>query len=171
LSHGAVSLAPYLQGQVCSKVGLMQMHGSARTAAKVACDLPTPFLNRTHQLRARAATSAEKRQRIRRMTRMTTYDAGPFVPLLLGGIALLMSFAYQTYQLWVEGSALQAAHASQQQTVDNAARLRASLDAIAADTQRLADSGNANARLLVEELRRRGITINAAASAQAPTKP
>lgn len=100
-----------------------------------------------------------------------TYDAGPFVPLLLGGIALLMSFAYQTYQLWVEGSALQAAHAGQQQTVDNAARLRASLDAIAADTQRLADSGNANARLLVEELRRRGITINAAASAQAPTKP
>ncbi len=66
---------------------------------------------------------------------------------------------------------MQAAHASQQQTVDNAARLRASLDAIAADTQRLADSGNANARLLVEELRRRGITINAAASAQAPTKP
>lgn len=108
----------------------------------------------------------ERRQR-------ASSDHGPFVPLLLGGIALLLSFAYQTYQLWVEGTALQTAHAGQQQTVDKAGQLRASLDAIAADTQRLADAGNANARLLVEELRKRGITINPAAApaAAAPAKP
>ena len=50
------------------------------------------------------------------------------------------------------------------QTVDSAAKLRASLDALASDTQRLADAGNASAALLVAELRKRGVTINAAAT-------
>jgi hypothetical protein len=52
--------------------------------------------------------------------------------------------------------------------VDNAGKLRASLDALAADTQRLADTGNANAALLVAELKKRGITINPNPSPPAP---
>lgn len=89
---------------------------------------------------------------------------GPFVPLLLGAVALVAWFAVQTGLLLQEQAALRASHGAQQQTVDNAARLRQSLDAVAADTQRLADAGNPNARLLVDELRRRGITINPAAA-------
>lgn len=92
----------------------------------------------------------------------------PFVPLLLLSAALLLAFGFETAQRLRERQTLQAAHASQQQTVDNAGKLRASLDALAADTQRLADAGNANAVLLVNELRKRGITINAAAQAAAP---
>lgn len=88
----------------------------------------------------------------------------PFVPLLLGALALLGWLGYQTHLLLVERSALQAAHASQQQTVDSAGKLRLSLDALAADTQRMAEAGNPNAKLLVDELRKRGITINAAAT-------
>lgn len=88
----------------------------------------------------------------------------PFVPVLLGTLALLGWLGFQTQQLLNERQALQAAYLSQQQTVDNAGKLRASLDALAADTQRMADSGNPNARLLVNELRKRGITINPAAS-------
>lgn len=95
----------------------------------------------------------------------------PFVPLLLGTSALLAWFGLQTWLLSEEGATLQAAHASQQQTVDNATKLRQSLDAIAADTQRLADSSNPNARLLVQELRRRGITINPDAPAAAASQP
>ena len=87
---------------------------------------------------------------------------GPFVPLLLGGMALLGMLAFQTTQLLMDREALRAAHAGQQQTVDNAGKLRASLDTLAADTQRMADAGNANARVLVEELKKRGVTINAA---------
>ena len=86
----------------------------------------------------------------------------PFVPLLLGALALLGWLGFQTQQLLNERQALQAAYVSQQQTVDNSGKLRASLDALAADTQRMADSGNPNARLLVDELRKRGITINPA---------
>lgn len=90
---------------------------------------------------------------------------GPFVPLLLGTLSLLGWLGFQTYQLMADREALQAAHQGQQQTVDNAGKLRGSLDALAADTQRMADAGNGNARLLVEELRKRGVTINPAATA------
>ena len=86
---------------------------------------------------------------------------GLFLPMLLVTLALLGWFAAQAWQLWSDRQALSTAHASQQPTVDNAAKLRSSLDGLAADTQRLAEGGNASARLLVEELRKRGVTINA----------
>ena len=90
-----------------------------------------------------------------------------FVPLLLAGLAVLVVLGWQTYLLASEREALNSAHAAQQQTVDNAGKLRASLDALAADTQRLAERGNANAALLVTELKKRGITINPQAAAAA----
>ena len=87
-----------------------------------------------------------------------------FVPTLLGLLALIGTLGSQSWQLVTDRASLQAAHAAQQQTVDSAAKLRASLDALASDTQRLADAGNASAALLVAELRKRGVTINAAAT-------
>ena len=51
---------------------------------------------------------------------------------------MLRWLCFQTQQLFIErGQALQTAYASQQPTVDNAGKLRASLDALAADTQRM----------------------------------
>ena len=91
-----------------------------------------------------------------------------FAPLMLGGLAVLGWLGFQAWQFNVERLALQAAYASQQQTVDGSAKLRASLDTLAADTQRLADAGNPNARTLVEELKKRGVTINAAQANTAP---
>lgn len=88
----------------------------------------------------------------------------PFWPLLLGSLALLGWLGFQTQQLLNERQTLQGGYASQQQTVDSAGKLRASLDALAADTQRMADGGNPNAKLLVDELRKRGITISTAAT-------
>ena len=91
----------------------------------------------------------------------------PFMPLLLGGMALLGTLAFQSYQMLNDRQALQTAHVNQQPTVDNAGKLRGSLDTLAADTQRLADAGNASARLLVEELKKRGVTINPSAASAA----
>ena len=91
-----------------------------------------------------------------------------FVPLLLAGLALLGWLAFQAQQQFAERQILQTAYASQQQTVDNAGKLRASLDTLAADTQRLADGGNPNARALVDELKKRGVTINSANTPPAP---
>lgn len=84
----------------------------------------------------------------------------PFVPALLSALAVCGWLGFQTSQLMNDRAAVLGAHAAQQQTVDNASRLRSSLDALAADTQRMAETGNANARVLVEELRKRGVTIN-----------
>lgn len=92
----------------------------------------------------------------------------PFVPTLLAGLSVAGWLGFQGYQLVLERDALLAAHAQQQQTVDSAAKLRGSLDALAADTQRLATAGNPNARLLVEELRKRGVTINPSATSATP---
>ena len=90
-----------------------------------------------------------------------------FVPLLLFGLAVLAVLLWQTWLLSSERSALNTAHEGQQQTVDNAGKLRTSLDGLAADTQRRADRGNPNAALLVTELKKRGITINPQAAAAA----
>lgn len=75
-----------------------------------------------------------------------------------------------TYQLARESQQLTQLHAGQDAQVEAAGKVRASLDTVAAATARLADSGNVNARILVAELRRRGITINPAVPATAAPK-
>lgn len=93
-----------------------------------------------------------------------------FVPMLLLVLSALAFFVANIVEGYRARTALQAAHAGQQQTVDNAAKLRQSLDALAADTQRLANGGNPNAALLVDELRKRGVTITVP-PAPAPSAP
>ena len=90
--------------------------------------------------------------------------ASAFVPLLLCTLTLLGWFAFQTAVLLGDREVLQASRDAQQATVDNAGKLRGSLDALAADTQRMAEAGNPNAALLVTELRKRGITISVPAA-------
>ena len=90
-----------------------------------------------------------------------------FVPALLFALAITGGLAFQTVQL-----ALDRQHVAQLRTEmelpgQNAVKLRGALDTVATATSRLAADGNANARVVVDELRRRGVTINAA-SAQKP---
>lgn len=87
-----------------------------------------------------------------------------FVPLLLGLTAMVTVLGHQAWQLEQVRRQLLVAREAAAPRLEAANQLRRSLDLLAADTQRLADGGHASARLLVEELRRRGITINVAAS-------
>lgn len=114
-----------------------------------------------------AAEGDAKSERLAPTAQRPVQHRTAFVPVLLGTLALLLGLGWQSYLLMADRDALQTAHTGQQQTVDNAGKLRTSLDTLAADTQRLADSGNASAALLVTELRKRGITINAKADAAA----
>ena len=82
------------------------------------------------------------------------------MPLLLGLLAVTAWLGVQAWQLEQDRQQLLATQATMAPTLDKAGQLRRSLDLLAADTQRLADGGNGNARLLVDELRKRGITIN-----------
>jgi hypothetical protein len=90
--------------------------------------------------------------------------ATPFVPLLLLLIGLLVWSGAQMSQLFSERSTLRTMLSNQATPFAASQKLRVQLDAIASGTQRLADQGNQNARLVVEELRKRGITINPAAA-------
>ncbi|HTV50524.1 MAG TPA: hypothetical protein VME21_05010 [Steroidobacteraceae bacterium] len=83
-----------------------------------------------------------------------------FLPGLLLGVAVLGAFVFQTAELLYQRSAVRAAILAQQAHIEQSQKLRAALDALAASTLRLADSGDPNAKLVVDELRKRGININ-----------
>lgn len=92
----------------------------------------------------------------------------PFIPTFLLAIALVIWLAFQGSQLWRERAQLNDAHAGLQSQVDAATKLRASLDAVATATAKLAAGGNEGARVIVEELRKRGVTIAPASAAKPP---
>jgi hypothetical protein len=98
------------------------------------------------------------------MNDLSRRNATPFVPLLLVIIGLLIGSVTQVYQLFSERSTLQTLLANQAVPYAASQKLRTQFDAIATGTQRLSDEGNPNARRVVEELRKRGITINAASA-------
>ena len=87
-----------------------------------------------------------------------------FLPVLILGLALFAWFAFQASQLHAERDAMRDVVSGQEKSVQESKKLRDSLDAIARGTAQLADGGNANARLIVDELKKRGITIS-------PTQP
>jgi preprotein translocase subunit SecF len=88
-----------------------------------------------------------------------------FVPLLVLMAALAVWTGFQTLQLSHEREALATLRANQEAQVQQAQKVRQTLDQLASETQKLADGGNANARIVVEELRKRGVTINRPAQA------
>jgi hypothetical protein len=70
----------------------------------------------------------------------------------------------QTVELFRERGVLQTARAAQEPTIEPAQKLRAQLDSIPRKTLELAQQGNSSAALIVEELARRGVTINPSSS-------
>jgi len=88
----------------------------------------------------------------------------PFVPILILVFVGLAWPSFQFYQLIVEKQAFATIYANQTKQFDDSTKLRAALDGIARETALLAAKGNAGAKLIVDELARRGVTID-------PTKP
>lgn len=91
-------------------------------------------------------------------SRRLVYDA--FIPLFLLALSLALWFGFQAVQLMKERSAMAATIVAQEKIVQDAKKLRDALDTIARETALLADAGNQNAKLIVDELRKRGVTIN-----------
>ncbi len=83
----------------------------------------------------------------------------PFLPTLLVALSLFSWLGFQCVQLGLEQRQLKLAQASLDSQHEAATKLRSALDALATSTAKLAAAGNANARGVVEELRKRGITI------------
>lgn len=93
-----------------------------------------------------------------------------FLPVALLAVALLLWVGFQTTQLMRERDSLHILRQGQEAQVQSSQKLRASLDAIASGTVKLAEQGNPNARLVVDELRKRGVTINPNQPAGQPGK-
>ncbi len=85
---------------------------------------------------------------------------GLVAPVCIVVFAFVVWTGFQTSQLMRERGTLKAILASQEAPVQEAAKLRAQLDSIAKGTQELANQGNQNAKTIVAELQKRGITIN-----------
>jgi len=91
-----------------------------------------------------------------------------FAPALLLSLAVVGWLAAQTWAQWADREQLAAATAGLEPQAQAATRLRASLDAVATQTARMAGEGNPSARVIVEELRKRGVTINPNGATKAP---
>lgn len=92
------------------------------------------------------------------------HSRSPWPALALLAIAVGTWLGFQTVQLLRERGVLQTARAAQEPTIEQAQKLRAQLDSIAKKTLELAQQGNSSAALIVEELARRGVTINPSSS-------
>lgn len=104
-------------------------------------------------------------------TEPTSPSASAFLPVLLLAAAALSWNSFQLVQLLTERSSLQKAIAEQEKPMEQSQKVRKALESLAARTARLAQGGNANATIVVEELRKRGITIDLDAPAQKAEAP
>lgn len=91
-----------------------------------------------------------------------------FIPLVLVLFSVLTWTVFQTEELVSGRHAIDELRSSQTAALEQAYTLRRAADSLATKTQKLADTGNSNAREMVERLRQRGVTINLSASAMAP---
>jgi hypothetical protein len=85
------------------------------------------------------------------------------VALLAAGFFLLVGF--ETAELVRARNTLVTARAQQEQAILQGQKLRNQLRALAQGTLQLANEGDENARLIVDNLRQQGITINPPAPA------
>ncbi len=91
-----------------------------------------------------------------------------FTPLMLTSLALVAWLGFQAAQQFSERAQLAALDETSAVQEQAANKVRHSLEAVAAATARLSAAGNDNARVVVEELRKRGVTINPNGAAKSP---
>jgi hypothetical protein len=82
------------------------------------------------------------------------------MPLLMLIFAILIeAYAHGSSSL-VQWNALVAVHKNQEAQIQASTKIRAQLDALARETAILAKNGNVNAKVVVDELQKRGISID-----------
>lgn len=91
------------------------------------------------------------------------------LPMALVVIALFVWAGFQTIQLIRDRTTLYTLRANLETPFQESTKVRAQLESIARKTAELAAQGNAGAKLIVDELRKRGISINP--TQQVPSPP
>jgi hypothetical protein len=89
-----------------------------------------------------------------------------FVPVFLLALTYLAWTVFQTTQLAIERNALQTLRSNQEKQMDESKKVRERFEALSRETHLLANRGNRGAMLIMQELRKRGITITTDVPAQ-----
>lgn len=88
------------------------------------------------------------------------------LPLIITMVAVLIWFAFQAFQMFVERNSLSALKANFESAVQESQKMQGQLQSLVSKTAELAQQGNPAAKAAVEELEKKGIPIKGAASAQ-----
>lgn len=78
-------------------------------------------------------------------------------------VALLVWFGFQTFQLAGERSNLTAVKANQELPMQESHKVRAQFESLMKKTNELANQGNAGAKLVIDELKKRGMAVQPSA--------
>lgn len=90
---------------------------------------------------------------------------GTFVVILLLGGTYVAQLSFTQTQLRNESAQIEKQFEQQESQKESAEKLRSQLEGIAADVAALADSGNANAARVREQLAAQGITLSSVTAA------
>jgi len=95
-------------------------------------------------------------------------------PISLLAFTLMLLFAFQTTQILRDRDVLHETKGGQEKAFEDSQRLQAQLNALLLGTQKLADQGDKNAKVIVDKLKELGITIgqpNQQGAQAAPSAP
>jgi len=86
--------------------------------------------------------------------------SGLLLPVILMVVSLFVLMAFQTGEAIHDRGALSELRGSQEPTVQEAAKLRQQLEALAGGTAKLAAEGDEGAKAVVDQMKRQGVTLN-----------
>ena len=81
------------------------------------------------------------------------------VAVIITLVALLLWFGFQSLQLWRERGNLSAVKASQESAIQESEKIRLQFQGLMTKTSELANQGHGGAKLIVDELQKRGIGV------------
>ena len=90
-------------------------------------------------------------------------ERGANLPLTILLIALVLWFGFQTVQLAIERANLGEARGHQEAAMQEAQKLRTQFESLISKTSELANKGHAGAKLVMEELQKRGMAAQSEA--------
>ena len=96
---------------------------------------------------------------MRRAEAARALESSLFLPVLLLAVTLLLLTANAAVQNWSDKGVLEQRHAAQEAPLAEAEKVIGQLDAISLATAELAAAGNVNAKRIVDELNKAGISI------------
>lgn len=86
---------------------------------------------------------------------------GSSIALTLTLVSLILWFGFQTFQLVGDRSNLRQLKANQETAIQESAKIRTQFQTLMTKTAELAKQGHAGAKMVIDELRKRGVGISA----------